>query len=116
MFDEMKTAAILASGDDPLTAAGALRMATRNGAESQGREGESGQIAVGTDADLVLVDFDQPHLTPLHNPVSSLVYSARGSDVALTMVRGKILYQNGEFLTIDKERVLHEARKAACIF
>jgi 5-methylthioadenosine/S-adenosylhomocysteine deaminase len=116
MFEEMKTAAILHSGEDPLTAAGALRLATRNGAKSQGRANEMGQIAVGMDADLILVDFDKPHLTPLHNAVSSLVYSARGSDVSLTMVRGKVLYKNGEFLTIDKEKVLFKARKAACIF
>jgi 5-methylthioadenosine/S-adenosylhomocysteine deaminase len=116
MFEEMKTAAILASGEAPLTAAGALRMATRNGAVSQGRAGETGVISEGMDADLILLDFGRPHLTPLHNPVSSLVYSARGSDVVLTMVRGKVLYKDGEFLTIDREKVLYEARKAACIF
>jgi 5-methylthioadenosine/S-adenosylhomocysteine deaminase len=116
MFEEMKTAAILASGEHPLTAKGALLMATRNGAKAQGRAGETGQISVGMDADLVLVDFDKPHLTPLHNAVSSLVYSARGSDVCLTMVRGRTLYKDGEFLTIDREKVLREARKAACIF
>jgi 5-methylthioadenosine/S-adenosylhomocysteine deaminase len=112
----MKAAAILASGERPLTAAGALRLATRNGAAAQGRAGEMGQIGVGMDADLILLDFDKPHLTPLHNAVSSLVYSARGSDVSLTMVRGKILYKDGEFLTIDRERVLYDAREAACIF
>jgi 5-methylthioadenosine/S-adenosylhomocysteine deaminase len=116
MFEEMKTAAILACGESPLTAAGALLLATRNGAASQGRATESGQIAVGFDADLILLNFDKPHLTPFHNPVSSLVYSATGSDVCLTMVQGKILYKDGEFLTVDRERVLREARKAACIF
>jgi 5-methylthioadenosine/S-adenosylhomocysteine deaminase len=114
MFEEIKLAAVLAAGDNPLTALGALKLATRNGALSQGRQ--SGQIAAGMDADIILIDADKPHLTPLHNAVSSLVYSARGSDICLTMVNGRILYQNGEFLTIDKERVLHEARKAACIF
>ncbi|MDR1693416.1 MAG: amidohydrolase [Oscillospiraceae bacterium] len=114
LFEEMKTAALLAAGNDPLTATGALRLATVNGAASQGRN--AGQIALGCEADLILLDFDQPHLQPLHNVVSSVVYSARGSDVRLTMVNGKILYRDGEFLTIDRERVLHETRKAACIF
>ncbi|MDR1668966.1 MAG: amidohydrolase [Oscillospiraceae bacterium] len=114
LFEEMKAAAILASGENPLTAAGSLRLATVNGAVSQGRK--SGQIAEGCDADLILLDFDKPHLLPLHNVISSLVYSARGSDVCLTMVSGKILYRDGEFLTIDRERVLRGARKAACIF
>jgi 5-methylthioadenosine/S-adenosylhomocysteine deaminase len=116
LFEEVKTAAILHSGENPLTAAGALKLATRNGAASQGRAGETGQIAVGMDADLILLDFDKPHLTPLHNAVSSLAYSARGGDVCLTMVRGKTLYKDGEFLTIDREKVLREARKMACIF
>ncbi|MCL1807904.1 MAG: amidohydrolase [Oscillospiraceae bacterium] len=116
MFEEMKTAAILAAGENPLTAQGALRLATRNGAAAQGRADEMGAIAVGLDADLILVDFDRPHLTPLHNAVSSLVYSARGSDVVLTMVRGKTLYKDGAFLTIDREKVMAEVRKAACIF
>lgn len=114
MFEEMKTTAILAARDNPLTAAGAFLLATVNGAVSQGRK--SGQIAEGFDADLILLDFDKPHLQPLHNVISSLVYSARGSDVCLTMVNGKILYRDGEFLTIDRDRVLREARKAACIF
>jgi 5-methylthioadenosine/S-adenosylhomocysteine deaminase len=116
IFEEMKTAAILHSGENPLTASGALKLATRNGACSQGRGGEMGEIKAGMDADLILLDFDKPHLTPLHNAVSSLVYSARGSDVVLTMVRGKVLYKDGEFTTIDRERVLYDARKAACIF
>ncbi|MDR0324885.1 MAG: amidohydrolase [Oscillospiraceae bacterium] len=116
MFEEMKTAAILAAGGDPLTAAGALRLATCNGAKSQGRSDETGAIAVGKDADLILVDFDRPHLTPRYSAVSSLVYSARGSDVVMTMVRGKTLYKDGEFLTLDREKILFDTRKAACIF
>ncbi len=49
----------------------------------------------------------------MHNPISSLCYSASGRDVRLTMVRGKILYENGEFYTIDLEKVLHEAKTYA---
>ena len=65
-------------------------------------------IQVGLDADLILLDFTRPHLMPCHNVISSLVYSARGSDVCLTMVRGKILYSGGKFHTIDLERVVKE--------
>lgn len=67
----------------------------------------------GMDADLILVDFDRPHLYPCHSVLSNLVYSARGSDVVLTMVRGRILYKNGEFLTIDIERIRHELAEYA---
>ena len=62
----------------------------------------------GMDADIVLVDFTAPHLMPCHNVLSALVFSANGGDVALTMVRGKILYQAGRFPTIDLKEVVEE--------
>ena len=83
-------------------------MATVCGARAQGREAECGQVALGMDADLILVDFNQPHLIPCHNVISNLVYAASGHDVALTMVRGKILYADGKFPTIDLNAVARE--------
>ena len=65
-------------------------------------------IKVGMDADLCLIDFSAPHLIPCHNVLSALVYSAKGGDVAMTMVRGKILYQSGSFPTIDLKKVVEE--------
>ena len=62
----------------------------------------------GYDADLVLIDFSAPHLMPCHNVITGLVYAAKGGDVAMTMVRGKILYQNGKFPTIDLNAVIEE--------
>lgn len=109
LFEEIKLAALLAKGSsrDPalLPAGEALRLATRGGAYAQGREGECGMLRAGFDADLILLDFDQPHLTPVHHPISSLCYSARGSDVVMTMVRGRVLYENGEYPTLDLERI-----------
>jgi len=117
LFEEIKTAAILHKGisGDPLivNAYQALKLATQNGARAQGRDAECGKIAVGMDADLILLDFDKPHLFPCHNVISNIVYSARGSDVALTMVRGRILYRNGEFTTIDMDKVHHELKEYA---
>ena len=52
-------------------------------------------------------------MQPTHNPISSLCYSASGRDVKLTMVRGKILYENGEFYTIDLEKTLYEIQNYA---
>ena len=78
-------------------------MATVNGAKAQRRN--SGVIRAGAEANLILVDFDKPHLTPCHSVVSNLVYAARGSDVCLTMVRGSVLYENGAWTTIDMEKV-----------
>jgi len=112
LFEEMKLAALLAKGKtgDPtaVAAPAALMMATVCGARAQGREAECGMIKVGMDADLILVDFTRPHLMPCHNVISNLVYSARGSDVALTMVRGRVLYAGGRFTTIDLNAVVRE--------
>ena len=65
-------------------------------------------IKVGMDADLCLVDFSAPHLMPCHNVPNALVFSAKGGDVAMTMVRGKILYRSGSFPTIDLKEVVEE--------
>ena len=91
-----------------LPASAALMMATSCGTSAQGRENETGMIKVGMDADLCLVDFSAPHLMPCHNVPNALVFSAKGGDVAMTMVRGKILYQNGQFPTIDLKSVVEE--------
>ena len=65
-------------------------------------------LKLGMDADLCLVDFSAPHLMPCHNVLSALAFSAKGGDVALTMVRGKILYRNGQFPTIDLAHAVEE--------
>ena len=70
-------------------------------------------LKVGMDADLILVDFTAPHLMPAHDIYSALVYSARGSDVAMTMVRGRILYAGGKFHTIDLNAVVREMSQYA---
>jgi len=91
-----------------LPSSAALMMATTCGARAQGRGENTGMIKVGFDADLCLVDFSAPHLMPCHNVLSALCFSAKGGDVAMTMVRGKILYQNGQFPTIDLKSVVEE--------
>ena len=112
MFEVMRQAAYaerMAGGDaSKLPAAAVLMMATVCGARAQNRAEETGMLKVGYDADLVLVDFTAPHLMPCHNVISSLVFSAKGGDVAMTMVRGKILYQAGRFPTIDLKEVVEE--------
>ena len=91
-----------------LPAEAALMMATVCGARAQGRSAECGVIELGMDADLILLDFNQPHLIPCHNVLSHLVYAASGHDVALTMVRGKILYADGKYPTLDVAGALKE--------
>ena len=112
LFEEIKAAALMAKGKtgDPkaLPAEAALMMATVCGARAQGRSAECGVIELGMDADLILLDFNQPHLIPCHNVLSQLVYAASGHDVALTMVRGKILYADGKYPTLDIAGALKE--------
>ena len=112
MFEVMRFAAMSArkeSGDPAaLPSSAALMMATVTGAQAQGRAKECGMLQVGMDADLALVDFTAPHLMPCHNVLNGLVWSAKGGHVAMTMVRGQILYQNGRFPTIDLKEVVEE--------
>ncbi|NMA66723.1 MAG: amidohydrolase [Clostridiaceae bacterium] len=114
MFEEIGLAALIHKGAklDPtlISAKDALAMATVNGSKALGRN-DLGKIAPGKKADLILIDLNKPHFTPLHNPVSALAYCAQGSDVCLTMVNGQILYENGEFKTIDEQKVQYYINK-----
>lgn len=109
-FFDLKLAAILHNGvnRDPLalTAWDALEMATANGGKALGRK--TGRIAPGYDADLILIDFDAPNLIPCHDVAENLAFSAHGSNVVMNMCRGKVIYKDGEFLTIDIQRVKKE--------
>jgi len=112
MFEVMRFAAMDArreGGDaSSMPAAAMLMMATACGARSQGRGENTGMLKVGYDADIALVDFSAPHLMPCHDVMNGLVFSAKGGDVAMTMVKGKVLYQNGKFTTIDLGQVVKE--------
>ena len=112
MFEVMRAAALevrSTAGDAAaLPAPAALMMATVCGARAQGRANECGMLKPGFDADIALVDFSAPHLIPCHNVLSGLIFSTKGGDVAMTMVRGKILYQNGQWPTIDLKEVVED--------
>ena len=116
LFEEIKLAALLAKGKnlDPslLPAYAALKMATVNGARAQGRA-HLGQIAPGMEADIILLDMDHPTTRPNLDPFGAVVYSATGRSVKLTMVQGRILYENGVFTTIDLEKAYAEAERYA---
>ena len=71
-------------------------------------------IAEGKLADLILIDLHQPNMQPINNLTKNLVYSGRKQNVALTMVNGKILYQNGEFsVGEDPEKIYEKANQIA---
>ena len=111
---ELQTAAILHKGvnRDPacVTAREVFPLATRNGAIAQGRM-DCGEIKVGNRADLVLLDRDSLHNIPCFDDYAMIAYSAERSDVRMTMVDGRILYRNGEYTSIDEERMRYECRE-----
>lgn len=115
MVEEMKFFSLAQKGvlRDPTVAtpAEAMRAATVHGALGQGRD-DTGVIAVGKRADLAVFDLDRPHLQPVHDVLNQIVYAANGGDVILTMADGEVLYRDGQFLTIDIEKVIFEAQKA----
>jgi len=116
LFEELKMASLLQkyhTGDPTaLPALATLKMATQHGARAQGRAHESGTLAAGFDADLIMIDLNNPRQTVSYDPLLSLAYATSGRDVEMTLCRGKVLYEKGEYKTIDIERVLHDARAA----
>ncbi|MCL2517873.1 MAG: amidohydrolase, partial [Oscillospiraceae bacterium] len=112
IMKEMYTAAILHKGvnmkADIIKSKDVIKMATENGAVSQCRK-DCGKIEAGCKADLILINLDEINNLPYYD-TDSVVYSMNSSNVALTMVDGKILYENGEFTTLDIERLKYEMR------
>lgn len=116
LWEEIKLASILQKGvrKDPtlMPPEKVIAMATAEGAASQGRT-DTGEIAVGKKADLIMIDLDTPNMASPHPIANQLAYSMDGSNILLTMVDGKILYLNGEWLTLDIERVKFDAIQSA---
>lgn len=114
MLEEMHLVAMVNKGvnHDPqfLNTKEILKMVTYNGAISQGRE-NCGQIKVGNRADLLVFDMDKPHLQPVHDHLSNIIYSAQSNDIELSMIDGEIVYRDGEVKTIDVEKVIYEVNK-----
>jgi len=117
MLSELDTAAKLAKVRDlnptALPAREALALATRGGAAVLGLQNEVGRLAPGLKADLVVIDLDQPHLTPIYDPYSHLVYAATGADVQTVVVEGRVLVEDRQLVAFDLEETLARARELA---
>ena len=120
LFEEIKMASLLQkySTNDPtaMPAYKTLELTTTNGAKAQGRAHESGKIKEGYDADIILLDFNNPRQTVCYDPILNLAYSTSDKDVEMTIVRGKILYEKGEYFSLDIEKTLYNARKAQDLY
>lgn len=119
LFSEMDTCAKLhkVATLDPTVAPARvmLEMATGNGARALGLGGLIGELAPGRLADVIAVDFMQPHLMPMYCPISHLVYAARGADVRHSIVHGRLVMENRQILTFDVNEVMERVRAIARI-
>ncbi len=110
LFQEMDTVAKLHKVHilDPtvMDALTVLRMATTEGARAIGLGSVIGSLEKGKEADLIVLDAQKPHLVPMYNPVSQVVYAARGSDVRDVMVAGRLLVREGQLTEMDLGDIL----------
>ncbi len=116
MFDVIKTAAILHKGinNNPalLPAQQVLELATTEGAKALSWENEIGSIEVGKKADLIIIDCRKPHLQPLHNETSHIVYAAKPSDVETAIINGEIVMESRKLTKLKIEEIIENAEKA----
>jgi len=116
MMEEMRLASLLqkvVTGDPvALPAFTALQMATTNGARALGLE-DVGMLKPGMKADIILVDFQRPHLYPQHDHYAHLVYAAHSSDVVTVIIDGEVVMEDGILLTINEDEVMSRAEEAA---
>ena len=115
LFQEMDTAAKLHKVHrlDPtvMPAPTVLEMATLGGARVLGMEKEIGSLEEGKKADVIILDLNKPHLQPVYNIISHLVYSATGADVRDVIIDGKVIMENRKLLTLDEEEILRKAKE-----
>lgn len=115
MFEEMHLAAMISnvSNMNPMatTPYQILEMATINGAKALKIDDKVGTIEVGKDADIILIDINKSHLTPLNDPLSALVYTIQGSDVDTVFCQGNILMENRKLLTMDIDEVIKKTNE-----
>jgi 5-methylthioadenosine/S-adenosylhomocysteine deaminase len=90
-----------------------LSMATRGGAKALGMETITGSLKVGKGADLIVIDIQKPHLTPMYNPYSHLVYAVGSHDVKHSIIDGNIVMEDRRLVTLDVEDVMRSAKEQA---
>ncbi len=115
MFEELRTAALLQKGlykdASKLSTPQVLALATRSGAEAMGMP-QTGSLEVNKHADFITIDpSNKPHLQPVREALSHLVYAVSGRDVCDVYIRGKQVVRNSHCLTIDAEKVISEANR-----
>jgi len=90
-----------------------VRMATINGAKALGLDHLTGSLDVGKKADIILIGLNKPHLTPIYNEYSHLVYAAGGADVDTVIINGKVVKEDRRLLTLNESDIMHQVREIA---
>jgi 5-methylthioadenosine/S-adenosylhomocysteine deaminase len=115
LISEMDTAAKLhkVNALDPtlLDSVTVLKMATIQGAKALGLDAIIGSLEIGKKADVIVIDTRKPHLVPIYNPISHMVYAAQGSDVQDVIVNGRLLVKDRKLLTINIEDIIEKVIK-----
>jgi len=88
-----------------------IKMATIGGATALGLEKITGSLVVGKRADLIVIDINKPHLIPMYNPYSHLVYAASGHDVKHSIIDGRIVMEDRRPLTLDIEDIIERSKE-----
>ena len=113
----MKFAALQQKGEHQdstiITAEKVMEMATIDGARAVGLEKEIGSIEVGKKADIIMIDYDNAFMTPIHHPVSAIVYSALGHEVSSVMIDGRFVLRDGVITGVNEKAVRRNAQQAA---
>ena len=117
MFGEMGTAArvhkVMAGDPTVVHARQALSMATVEAARVLGLEDRLGSLEVGKRADIIVLDLDVPHMVPVYDITSHLVYAAHSGDVRTVIIDGRVVMRDRELLTLDEGEVFARAREIA---
>jgi 5-methylthioadenosine/S-adenosylhomocysteine deaminase len=115
LFSDMKAASLLhkISNMDPAVfkAREAVKMATIDGAKVLGMERSIGSLEAGKQADIITIDLEAPHLQPIYDPYSHLVYCVNSSDVRDVVINGRVIMRNKKVLTIDEKKAVANAKK-----
>ncbi|MEA2102199.1 MAG: amidohydrolase [Thermodesulfobacteriota bacterium] len=117
MFGEMRTAAMIhkVSAHDPtlMDARSIVKMATIDGARVLGLDDVIGSIETGKDADIIVVSTHSPHLVPMYDPFSHIVYSASGPDVSCCIIQGRVVMDNRQIPGMDLDLIMKKVREIA---
>jgi 5-methylthioadenosine/S-adenosylhomocysteine deaminase len=117
MFGEMGTAAkvhkVIAGDPTAVPARQALSMATLQAARVLGLGDRLGSLEVGKRGDLIVLDLDVPHMVPVYDITSHLVYAAHSSDVRTVIIDGCVVMRDRELLTLDEGQIFAHAREMA---